>query len=280
MEFSTGRAGLWRSRFLTLGVVLAVACVVVLLTPAAAWAQAEGEATPKETKSLFMHFVASLGIFFSILFASISIGLVALIALLAMDLRMQVCIPPAFVEEFTESVNKKRFKEAFDLARTDTSFLARVMTVGMGRLQYGLEDAREVALNTVESVRAGKEQLISYLATIGTIGPLLGLVGTVFGMILAFMELASGHRPDPIKLADAISHALVVTLVGIALAVPSIFAHTFFRNRLTRIAMDTSNMADDLLTQMYHGSRRSSAAAPSADSRGAAPAVVSAKPVQ
>ena len=279
MEFSTGRAGSWRSRFLTLGAVLVLACVVVLLTPTAAWAQAEGEATQRETKSLFMHFVNSLGIFFSILFASISIGLVALIALLAMDLRMQVCIPPAFVEEFTESVNKKRFKEAFDLARTDTSFLARVMTVGMGRLQYGLEDAREVALNTVESVRAGKEQLISYLATIGTTGPLLGLVGTVFGMILAFMELASGHRPDPIKLADAISHALVVTLVGIALAVPAIFAHTFFRNRLTRIAMDTSNMADDLLTQMYHSSRRTGAAAPT-DPRAAAAPAVAAKPVQ
>ena len=278
MEFLTRRAGSWRSRFLTLGAILVLACVVVLLTPTAAWAQAEGEATPKETKSLFMHFVNSLGIFFSILFASISIGLVALIALLAMDLRMQVCIPPPFVEEFTESVNKKRFKEAFDLARTDTSFLARVMTVGMGRLQYGLEDAREVALNTVESVRAGKEQLISYLATIGTTGPLLGLVGTVFGMILAFMELASGHRPDPIKLADAISHALVVTLVGIALAVPAIFAHTFFRNRLTRIAMDTSNMADDLLTQMYHGSRRTGAATPT-DPRAAAPAVA-AKPAQ
>lgn len=278
MEFSTERAGTWRSRFLTLGALLVLACAVVLLTPTAAWAQAEGEATAKETKSLFTHFVSSLGIFYIILFGSISIGLVALIALLAMDLRMQLCIPPPFVEEFTESVNKKRFKEAFDLARTDTSFLARVMAVGMGRLQYGLEDAREVALNTIESIRAGKEQLISYLATIGTIGPLLGLVGTVFGMILAFMELASGHRPDPIKLADAISHALVVTLVGIGLAVPAIFAHTFFRNRLTRIVMDTSNMADDLLTQMYHSSRRTGAAAPT-DPRATAPAVA-AKPAQ
>ncbi len=281
MEFLTGRAGARRTRVLVIGLCCVLVCGIVLATPDLALAQAEGEvaAAERPATNLFTHFIKSLGVFFSLLFACISVGLVALIALLSMDLRLQVCIPPVFVEEFTDSVNKKRFKEAFDLARTNNSFLARVMTVGMGRLQYGLDDAREVAVNTVESIRAGKEQLVSYLATMGTLGPLLGLVGTVYGMILAFLELASGTRPDPIKLADAISHALVVTLVGIALAVPAIFAHTFFRNRLTRISMDTSNMADDLLTQMYHSSKKPGPAAPVADSRAAAPAVA-AKPVQ
>src|SRR5262249_28588189 len=247
MEFSTGRVRAWWPRLLVFCLLAAFVCGVLLVSAPPAYAQeagaeGAGEAEKATTDSLFWHFVKSLGWFFLLLFLTISIGLVALIALLAMDLRMQSCIPPAFVEEFTESVNKKRFKEAFDLARTDNSFLARVMTVGMGRLQYGLEDAREVAVNTVESIRAGKEQLISYLATIGTLGPLLGLVGTVFGMILSFMELGRGGTPKPAKLAEGISHALVVTLVGIALAVPAIFAHTFFRNRLTRISMDAANM--------------------------------------
>src|SRR5262249_57976488 len=108
---------------------------------------------------------------------------------------------------------------------------------------------------------------ITYLATIGTLGPMLGLVGTVYGMILSFMELSSGTAPKPAKLADGISHALVVTLLGIGLSVPAIFCHAFFRNRLIRISMDVSNIADDLLTQMYHNSRRPAPAAPVADSR-------------
>jgi biopolymer transport protein ExbB len=58
------------------------------------------------------------------------------------------------------------------------------------------------------------------------------------------------------KLADDISHALVVTLLGIGLSVPAIFCHAFFRNRLIRIAHDTGNVADDLLTQMYHNSKK------------------------
>ena len=51
----------------------------------------------------------------------------------------------------------------------------------------------------------------------------------------------------------------MITLLGVALAVPAIFCHALFRNRLIRLSMDTSNVADDLLTQMYHNSRRQAA---------------------
>jgi biopolymer transport protein ExbB len=219
-----------------------------------------------ESTNIFRHIIKSAfeiksGAFvFGMMLVFTSIGLFALIVLLAMDLRMTTCIPPVFVEEFTDTVNKRRFKEAFELARNDTSFLGRILTAGMGRLQYGLDDAREAAFNTVESVKAGKEQLITYLATIGTLGPMIGLVGTVFGMILAFIELGRG-TPDAGKLSKAISHALVLTLGGVALALPAIFCHAFFRNRLIRITMDSANISDDLLTQMYHNSRKPSPAA-------------------
>jgi biopolymer transport protein ExbB len=209
---------------------------------------------------LFMHIVRSAGPVFGPILLLVSIGLVALIVLLAMDLRMSSAIPPGFVEDFTETVNRRKFKEAYELAKEDGSFLGRALTTGMGRLQYGIEDAREATFNMVESIRAGKEQLITYLATIGTLGPMLGLVGTVYGMILSFMELGRGGTPSPAKLADGISHALVVTLLGVALSVPAIFCHAFFRNRLIRITMDTSNIADDLLTQMYHNSKKPASA--------------------
>jgi biopolymer transport protein ExbB len=213
-----------------------------------------------------MHIIKSLSWFAPIMLV-VSIALIALIMLLIMELRMVAAIPPTFVEDFTDTVNKRRFKEAFEMAKEDGSFLGRVMTTGMSRLQYGIDDAREAAFNMVESVKAGKDQLITYLATIGTLGPMLGLVGTVWGMILSFMELGRGGSPNPAKLADGISHALVVTLVGIALSVPAIFFHAFFRNRLIRISMDVGNIADDLLTQMYHNSRRSgpSSAPPTAE---------------
>jgi biopolymer transport protein ExbB len=190
-----------------------------------------------------------------------------------MDLRMSAAVPAAFVDDFTDMVNKRQFKQAFDLCRTDGSFLGRVLTAGMGRLQYGIEDSREAAFAMVETVRASKDQLNNYLGTIGTLGPMLGLVGTVFGMILAFMRLSSGGPPNAGALAGDISHALVVTLLGIGLSVPAIFFYTFFKNRLTRLTMDTKNLADDLLTQMYHNSKKPAAAAPTAAApRGNTPA--------
>jgi biopolymer transport protein ExbB len=237
--------------------------------------KAKASSEPKKTPNLFWHIVESAGIVFGPLLLLVSIGLVALIVLLAMDLRMGIAIPPGFVEEFTDTVNKRQFKQAFDMARNDNSFVARVLTAGMGRLQYGIEDSREAAFNMVESVKASKEQLVAYLATIGTLGPMLGLVGTVYGMIKAFMVLSRGGTPNPADLADGISHALVVTLLGIALSVPAIFTHAVFRNRVIRISMDVSNIADDLLTQMYHNSKRPpsspSMPSPTADSRAASP---------
>lgn len=261
--------------------VLGLAVLFVSLVVLPEWqpvfgADAEGDAGGGEPKkSLIWHLITSVGIVFGPLLAIISLLLVTLVVLLFLDLRMGVAIPPGFVDEFTDTVNKRRFKEAFDLARGDSSFLGRVLTAGMSRLQYGLEDAREAAANMLEGIRSGKEQLNNYTAVIGTLGPLLGLVGTVFGMILSFMELGqAGKTPDPARLADGISHALVVTLFGIGLAVPAIFFNAFFRNRIIRVSMDTGNIADDLLTQMYHNSKRPASAPGAAPAPGNSQGVV------
>jgi biopolymer transport protein ExbB len=249
----------------TLLTVLAAGWIAPAWQPAAAQdaapaaAPADPSSTPVRDEGLFMHILRSAGPIFGPLLGFLSVALVALIVLLTMDLKMQNAIPPQFVEEFTDTVNKRKFKEAFDLARSDPSFLGKVLTGGMSRLQYGIEDAREAAMNMVDSIRSSKEQLNNYTAVICSLGPLIGLVGTVFGMILSFKELARGGKVDAAKLADGISHALVITMLGIGLAVPGLFFNAFFRNRITRISMDTANIADDLLTQMYHNSKRPAA---------------------
>src|SRR5262249_17413853 len=156
--------------------------------PEAAATDAAAPEAGGRQQNLFWHIVRSAGPVFGGILLLVSIGLVAIIGLLAMDLRLPVAIPPAVAWGVPGTGHKRKFREAFELARNDSSFLGRVLTVGMGRLQYGIEDAREAALNTVESLKANKEQLTTYLATIGTLGPMLGLVGTVFGMILSFME--------------------------------------------------------------------------------------------
>jgi biopolymer transport protein ExbB len=195
---------------------------------------------------------------FAVVLLAISVSLVALIVLLFMDLRMTAAVPPGFIEEFSDTINKRQFKQAYEMAKTDSSYLGRVMTAGMARLQYGIDDAREAAFNMVENIKSGKDTLIAYLATIGTLGPLIGLIGTVWGMIGAFRTLTSAPKFE--SLSGHIAEALILTLLGIGLSVPAILMHTFFRNRLTRISMETATIGDDLLTQMYHNSKKPAAA--------------------
>jgi biopolymer transport protein ExbB len=238
-----------------------------------------------DTFGMLKHMIVSVGCFFGLIFGVLSVVLVALVVLLTLELRMGGAVPTGFVEDFTDTVNKRKFKEAYDMAKGDNSYLGRVLATGMSRLQYGIEDAREAAFNMVDSIRAGKEQPITYLATIASLGPLLGLVGTVFGMIEAFRKVSQTGDMNARAIADKISHALVVTMVGVGMAVPAIFCHALFRNRLNKIALETGNVADDLLTQMYHNSKKPGAAPTptsvptvdavplAADNRAATPAV-------
>ena len=244
-----------------------LASTTLLITPTTARAQDDEEAPKVEEKvgkvNPIVHFFKSIGIVFGLIFAAISVGMVALIIILLLDLRLAEAVPPAFVEEFTEMVNKRQFKQAFELCRTESTYIARVLTAGMGRLQYGIEDAREAMAAMNDTVKAGKDAWNSYLGVVGTLGPLLGLVGTVSGMIGAFRKLGESDKaPQASELAGEISHALVVTLVGVGIAVPAIFFFTtFFKNRLTNISVNVSNLADDLMTQMYHNSKKTGAGA-------------------
>lgn len=231
-----------------------LAVIVLLVFADPSFAQ-EGEGG-KVTKNIFLHIIESAGVLFIVALGVPSIALMALVVLLLLDLRMSIAIPPGFVDEFVDTVNKRRFKEAFDMARNDSSFLGRVLTAGMSRLQYGLEDARDAASNMLDSIRSSKEQLNNYTAVIGSLGPLIGLVGTVLGMIRSFMSLGQGGPPNPAELSKGISEALSVTFLGIGISVPAIFFNAFFRNRIISVSMDTSHIADDLLTQMYHNSKK------------------------
>ncbi len=249
-------------------IIAALALVALAAFPDSALAQEE---TPAK-KNIIVHMVESAGWVFGPILLAISVCLVALVVLLFLDLRMGNAIPYGFVDEFTDTVNKRKFKEAFDMARNDPSVLGRVLTAGMSRLQYGIEDAREAAMNTLEAIKSDKEQKNNYTAVIASLGPMLGLVGTVYGMIKSFMVLgASESTPNAAALAEGISHALVITLFGIGVSVPAIFFNAFFRNRITKVTMDVGHIADDLLTQMYHNSKKPAPPAAAAPAGAATP---------
>ena len=256
------------------GIALALAALCAF--PSLGFAQDEpapASGGASENKMIFI--IQSIGWVFGAVLLGCSVWLIAIVVLLFLDLRMNNAIPAGFVDEFTDIVNKRKFKEAYDMARGDPSMLGRVLTAGMARLQYGIEDARDASLNTLESIKSDKDSKNNYTAVIASLGPMLGLVGTVFGMIGAFMELGKpGTTANPAALASNVAHALSVTLIGIGISVPAITFNAFFRNRITRVCMDVGHIADDLLTQMYHNSKKPGGGGPNL----AGPSVATAAP--
>ena len=108
-----------------------------------------------------------------------------------MALRRQSVVPPDLVENFEAMLNEKRFQEAYELAKNDESFLGHVLAAGLAKLQEGYPQAVEAMQEVGEDENMRLEQRLSYIALIGTISPMVGLLGTVDGMVAAFQVIAS-----------------------------------------------------------------------------------------
>jgi biopolymer transport protein ExbB len=89
---------------------------------------------------------------------------------------------------------------------------------------------------------------VNYLNLIGNVAPMLGLLGTVQGMIMCFMIMAAKNAtPKPAELADSIGLALVTTLDGLIVAIPILSFHMFLKNRVTKIVMEAQAVGGELL---------------------------------
>ncbi len=99
---------------------------------------------------------------------------------------------------------------------------------------------------------------IEWLNLIGNIGPMLGLMGTVWGMILAFQAIVSkGGTPDPADLAGSISLALVTTLLGLVVAVPALSGYAVLRNRIDATCSEALIVSQDLISTFRPTPKRS-----------------------
>ena len=188
----------------------------------------------------------------------LSIYFTALVIKLFMELRVSEAVPVALVERLETAIKEKKFQEAYDACRDNESFLARLVRVGVANLPNGRAEAKEAMNSTQDEIVTGMEARISYLAIIGTLGPMIGLVGTIMGMIASFQEIAnaSGAQPKPEKVAEGISTALFITLEGVSLSVPAIFFFAFFRNRIASMALESGKVAERTISALLAAAKQ------------------------
>ena len=182
----------------------------------------------------------------------LSIYFTALVIRLFMEFRVSEAVPAALVEKLEAAIRDKKFQDAYDVCKDNDSFLARLVRTGIANLPNGRAEAKEAMQQVSEEMVTTLEMKISYLAIIGTLGPMIGLVGTIWGMILSFQEIATaaGAQPRPEKVAEGISTALFITLEGVSLSVPAIFFFAFFRNRIAQMTMEATRVADRTINSL------------------------------
>jgi biopolymer transport protein ExbB len=190
-----------------------------------------------------------MGWHYTIAFLAISFALVALFVMNLLAARRENVVPPALVEGFEQHLNAKQYQEAYDLAKADDSFLGHVLSAGLSRVSSGYSEAVEAMQEVGEEENLRMEQRLGYLALIGTISPMIGLLGTVEGMVESFMVIANTATgaPDPQDLAKGISKALFTTLVGLYLAIPALTAYHVLRNRVSRLVLEVGVVSEGMM---------------------------------
>ena len=233
-----------------------MAVVPAVALPAVAHAQEEDagaaadEAAEPEGENMLVFYYKALGLRYVIVFLALSFGLVALLVMCFMQIRRAVLMPPALSQAFEGHLEAKEYQQAYELAKTDDSYLGHVLAAGMGKLQSGYGPAVE-AMQEAEGEQAMKlEHKISYVSLVGALAPMFGLLGTVDGMVGAFMVIAkSATAPKPSELAIGISQALITTLIGLWLAIPAIACFALFKNWLQKLNADVDGEAMRLMSR-------------------------------
>jgi len=214
--------------------------------PAGAATQGAPKTEPPE--SYLERMGKSLGWFFGIVFLGLSFTMVALFVMNLLTARRENVLPSALVEGFDVHLVEKQYQEAYELAKADDSFLGRVLSAGLVKLSSGYEQAIEAMQEAGEEENMRLEHRLSYLALIGTISPMVGLFGTVWGMIDSFSVIATSPvTPKPAELAEGISKALFTTLVGLAIAIPAIAVYNILRNRIDRLVLEVGIVSEGLM---------------------------------
>jgi biopolymer transport protein ExbB len=226
-----------------LGVARLMPVAAAQATQPAGAASAAPNATPGLVNTPAPIFDAGLwGLFrqsfdvFTILLVIGSLISVAVIVSCLIDIRAARLLPKGVVQRVEDLAASGRWDDLRDLANREDAFVTRVLRAALplaGRERQAIREAAELAA-AEESARWFRR--VEVLGLIGNLGPLVGLAGTVWGMILAFTSLgASGGQAGPADLSLGISKALFHTLLGLCLAIPCLLAFGFFRAHVDRL---------------------------------------------
>lgn len=150
-----------------------------------------------------------------------------------------------------------RLRENGDIGRTqlmnvkEKTALGDILATGLLYREYGLESMTMHMQNRASVQVHQLEKNINMLGTIGAIAPLLGLLGTVLGIISSFLAITDGAMQDPTMLAAGVSQALITTAAGMIVAIPALVAYRYFQRRIIDINAQFETQAGLMIQELY-----------------------------
>ena len=204
-------------------------------------------ARAKPTMSLWELILGKRVISWLILF--ISVGTSALFVDLLFTLRSSRFIPPGVANDLNAAISEERFADAEQICKLRPSYLCYVVMCGLRKLHKGV-DASEKAMEEASQEQAARVfRKIEYLSVVGNIAPMLGLLGTVFGILLAFKAVAeTGGTAVASDLAEGVYMGLVTIVEGLIVAVPALCAYSYFRTRLEQLSSEGNVIAEQIFS--------------------------------
>jgi len=206
-----------------------------ILTPAVALstvATATAAAADHGSENVLKQILNSGGmvIFIWLCILATSVIMVTLIIQLAISLRKDKLAPPPLVDSLRQLIGSGNYQEAWETCNANKNYLVNVLKSGLSRIGRGKEAVEsglaEHGMREATLLRTRN----SYLSVIGVISPMIGLLGTVIGMMGAFAVLGSSGMGNPKELAGKISEVLLATAAGLFIAIPAFVAYYVFRN--------------------------------------------------
>lgn len=166
-----------------------------------------------------------------------SIVAVAIIIERLWALRRQRVVPENLVAQIWQMHTRGKLNNSHILTVKDGSPLGRILAAGLMNRVHTREVMKEAIEDVGRQVVIELERYLNTLGTIASITPLLGLLGTVIGMIKVFSAIMAAGVGDPAVLAGGISEALITTAAGLSIAIPSLMFHRYFGGRVDRLVV-------------------------------------------
>jgi biopolymer transport protein ExbB len=191
--------------------------------------------------------LGSVIIWFLLLLSVLSIGLIGNMALTN---QRKSILPQTAVDEVRRLLGDNDYRRVLELTERDPSFFSQVLHAALGEASHGFGAVIRSLEQTSDELATQRLRRIEYLNVLGQVSPMIGLFGTVYGMILAFQSIVvAGGNADPVLLAGGISTALTTTFWGLVVAIPALAGYGIIRNKIDELTTEATLTAQELVNQ-------------------------------